>query len=143
MGPSASPADGGFRQPTAAPPEWWNNAALGVRVEQQDATLLLRLTGEFDWTGVGRVEAALERFPRQAIRRVVFDLRALSFLVAAGLRTILRANERSRTEPFDVVVVRPRGLANRVFTLTRAGEQLTMVDNPTPRVPANSVRRDG
>jgi hypothetical protein len=26
--------------------------------------------------------------------------------------------------------VRPRGIANRVFTLTRAGEALSMVDEP-------------
>jgi hypothetical protein len=29
-----------------------------------------------------------------------------------------------------LVVVRPRGTANRVFTLTRVGEELTMVDEP-------------
>jgi hypothetical protein len=32
-----------------------------------------------------------------------------------------------------VVVVRPRGRANRVFTLTRAGEQLSIVDQPEAR----------
>jgi len=43
--------------------------------------------------------------------------------------TILRANEWARTEPFEVVVVRPRGLVSRLFTLTRAGEQLTILDH--------------
>jgi hypothetical protein len=40
----------------------------------------------------------------------------------AGLRTILRADARGRAEAFEVVVVRPLGTANRVFTPTRAGK---------------------
>ncbi len=103
--------------------------ALALAVEQDGATLYLRLRGEFDRAGVGRVEAALER-AAALTSRVVFDLRGLSFLDLAGLKTILRAEERSHSEPFDVVVVRPRGLINRIFTLTRAGERLTLVDKP-------------
>jgi anti-anti-sigma factor len=103
--------------------------ALALGVEQHGSTLYLRLSGEFDVAGVGRVEAALGR-AAAITRRIVFDLRALSFLDLAGLRTILRADERSSSELFEVVVVRPRGLANRVFTLTRVGEHLTLVDSP-------------
>ena len=65
-----------------------------------------------------------------SLKRVVFDLRAVCFLDLAGLRTILRADARGRAEAFEVVVVRPRGTANRVFTLTRAGEQLNIVNEP-------------
>ncbi|MDQ3675660.1 MAG: STAS domain-containing protein, partial [Actinomycetota bacterium] len=74
----------------------------------------------------------LERVSDAYTRHVVFDLRELSSLDFAGLHTILRANERARSAAFDLVVVRPRGLANRVFTLTRAGEQLNMVDRASP-----------
>ena len=102
--------------------------AFSLAVEEEGATLYLRLTGEFAWGYIGRVEAALERVCASTTRRVVFDLRELSFLDLAGLKTILRANERARVERFDVVVVRPKGYLNRVFTLTRAGERLTMVD---------------
>ncbi len=100
---------------------------LGVR--RDGTTLDLRLTGMFDWRCVGRVEAALERFAGEQTRRVVFDLRALGSLDMAGLRTLLRANERARTERFEVIVVRPTGSVNRIFTLTRAGEELTFVDS--------------
>ncbi|MDQ3720878.1 MAG: STAS domain-containing protein [Actinomycetota bacterium] len=100
-----------------------------MRVEQQGTTLLLRLMGEFDRACVARVEAALERVSAAHTRRVVFDLHGLSFLDSGGLMTILRANERARTEPFDVVVVRPQGLVSRLFTLTRAGDQLTILDD--------------
>jgi anti-anti-sigma factor len=93
--------------------------------------LYLRLMGEFDLAAVGRVESALDRvFQTPTTSRVVFDLRQLIFMDAAGLRTILRANERARAGAFELVVVRPRGTANRVFTLTRAGLELSMVDEP-------------
>jgi anti-anti-sigma factor len=117
-----------------------------LAVEDSGTTSYLRLTGEFDLSEVGRVESALDRvFKAPALRRIVFDLRRLVFLDAAGLRTILRANDRARAAAFDLVVVRPRGSANRVFTLTRAGLELSMVDEPAlptaPRPPASRPAR--
>ena len=135
MGLNPSPARGLSRQPVHRTPESWSSRALGIGVEQHAETFLLRLTGEFDWACVGRVEAALERVS-EATRHVVFDLQGLTFLDSRGLRTILRANERARDERFDVVVVRPRGLASRLFTLTHAGEKLTMVDRVRRRARA-------
>ena len=102
-----------------------------LAVEEQGRTLFLRPSGEFDLAAVGRVENALGRvFEVASTSRVVFDLRRLTFLDSAGLRTILRANERARAGAFELVVVRPRGTANRIFTLTRVGEELRMVDEP-------------
>jgi anti-anti-sigma factor len=104
---------------------------LILAVEESASTLRLRLTGDFDAGGVGAVEHALDRLcEAPAPRRVVFDLRGLAFLGLAGLRTILRADARGRAEAFEVVVVRPRGIANRVFTLTRAGKRLRIIDAP-------------
>jgi anti-anti-sigma factor len=106
---------------------------LILAVEESDSTLRLRLTGDFDRAGVGAVENALHRV-REAppTRRVVFDLRGLAFLDLAGLRTILRTDAQGRAEAFEVVLIRPRGTANRVFTLTRAGERLSIIDEPEP-----------
>ena len=102
-----------------------------MTVEESDSTLLVRLAGDFDLAGVGPVENALDRLSRTPVlRRLVFDLRGLTFLDISGLHTILRAHARGRAEAFEVEVVRPRGLANRVFTLTQAGKQLGMVDEP-------------
>ena len=100
-----------------------------LTVRRGAATLLLRVAGEFDLATVGAVEAALDRL-RALTRHVVFDLRDVSFLDLAGLMTMIRANERSHNAPFDVQIVPPVGLARRVFTLTRAGSELTMLDRP-------------
>lgn len=75
------------------------------------------------------MERALEAFRDLPLEHVVFDLSGLTFLDFAGLRTILSVHRRAQSEAFAVTVVRPRGLANRVFTLTRAGEILTMADD--------------
>ena len=127
---STSASAGGEPAGLSAPPPTnsLESGEFGLGVEQEGATLYLRLTGEFDRACAGRVETTLER-AAALTRRVVFDLRGLSFLDLGGLKAIFRANERSRSGPFDVVVVRPRGLANRIFTLTRARERLTLVNN--------------
>jgi anti-anti-sigma factor len=102
---------------------------LLVAVEDSNSTLCLRLMGDFDGTGVGAVEQALGRLcDAPAPRRVVFDLRGLAFIGLAGLRTILRTDAQGQANGFEVVVVRPRGIANRIFTLTRAGERLSILD---------------
>jgi anti-anti-sigma factor len=106
-----------------------DTAHFHLTIEGSGATFCLCPVGELDLAAVGSVENALDRVLRApATRRVVFDLRRLTFLDAAGLATILRANDRARAQAFELVVVRPRGIANRVFTLTRAGQELNLVD---------------
>jgi anti-anti-sigma factor len=91
----------------------------------------LRLVGDFDRAAVGRVERALDHvFRAPPSDQVVIDLRQLTFLDTAGLLTLLRTHDRARACAFELVVARPRGSANRVFTLTRVGGVLSMVDEP-------------
>jgi anti-anti-sigma factor len=104
-----------------------------LTVEEAGTTSCLRPAGEFDLAAVGQLERALDRvFHAPMTRRIVFDLRGLTFLDGAGLRTILRANDRARAGAFELVVVRPLGAVNRVFTLTRAGQELNMVNKLDP-----------
>jgi anti-anti-sigma factor len=113
-------------------------SSLKLAVREVGATLHLRLGGDFDLAGVGAVESALGRLSRAPVpKRVVFDLRGLAFLDSAGLRTIESTNARGRAEAFEVVIVRPRGNANRFVALTRAGKRLTTVDESegTPMAP--------
>ncbi len=106
-----------------------DSSILTLSVTETDGTVVLRLDGEFDLAAVGPAENVLDQALRSPTpARLVFDLRDLEFLDLSGLRTILRASERGRGLGCEVVVVRPRGTANRVFTLTRAGEELKMVD---------------
>ena len=139
MGPDVSSGGGPTRTPAAPPQPPLASHSFTLAVEEQGATHYLRMLGEFDGACVARMEAALERCFEANIERVVLDLSALGFLDSAGLRAILRANERARGAAFELVVVRPRGFANRIFTLTRAGEQLNLVD-PASRTNGRSQR---
>ena len=112
-----------------------------LRTERRGTTLLLRLRGEFDWCASGHVEAALDEAARVATQHIVFDLRQVTFIDMAALSALLRAEEHSRAKPFDVCVVPPAGRARRVFTLTRAGAALTLVDEipALPRAPGGGL----
>jgi anti-anti-sigma factor len=110
-----------------------------LSLNESEERAQLRLVGEFDRGTVRRVERALDHaFRARPTEQVVIDLRLLTFLDSAGLLTLLRAHERARACALDLVVARPRGIANRVFTLTRAGEVLTMVNEPEPMASAPS-----
>jgi anti-anti-sigma factor len=90
--------------------------------------LVLRIVGDLELAGIGQVMAALDRVDVARTTQVVFDLREVAFLDIAGLKTILRANDYCRDHHIAVTVMKPRGLASRVFTLTRAHLELELVD---------------
>ena len=117
----------GAREEPAVRPE----GHFQLRLEESGERAHLRLVGEFDRAAVGRVERVLDDvFRAPPTKEVVIDLRLLTFLDTAGLVTLLRTHDRARACSFELVVARPRGTASRVFTLTRAGEVLSMVDEP-------------
>lgn len=104
------------------------HAYFSVEAQREGSTLFLALAGEFDWAVSGHVEGALAKACEVSIEHVVFDLSALTFIDLTGLKVILKTNEGAPARGFHVTVVRPRGLANRIFTLTRAAETLEIVD---------------
>jgi anti-sigma B factor antagonist len=102
---------------------------LRLTVEDSASTFVLRIAGDLNLAGVGQVMAALDRLDVARTTELVFDLRELAFLDLAGLKTILRANDYCRNHHIPVTVIKPRGLASRVFTLTRVHVELDLVDS--------------
>jgi anti-sigma B factor antagonist len=115
---------------SARPPPY--PGPLKLSVEESGTTLVLRMAGDLDLSGVGQVMNALDRLEVGRTTQLIFDLRELAFLDLAGLRTILRANDHGRGHDIAVKVIKPRGLASRVFTLTRVHLELHLVDSLTP-----------
>lgn len=101
---------------------------FNVEAHRNGSTLFLSLAGEFDWTVTDEVTAAVERAYDIPVEHVIFDLSGLTFIDITALKVILRAHERAPSYGYHLTVVRPRGLANRIFTLTRAAETLEIVD---------------
>ena len=104
--------------------------SLGAR--REGTTLRLSLAGEFDRSAAGAVERALAETWDVPTDRIVVDLSEVTFLDAAGLRALLSAKRQAREGHLRMAVVRPRGYANRLFTLTRAGEVLPTVEDGVP-----------
>lgn len=100
---------------------------LGTRWD--GTKLWVSLTGEFDRAAVGEVERALERAWNALTDEVVLDLRNVSFLDVAGLKLLLRARQAAGDRHLSMAIFRPRGHASRIFTLTRTGEMLGLVDH--------------
>lgn len=103
---------------------------LKVTIERSGSTRLLRIAGELDMATAGQVQAALDRLDLDAATLVILDLRELDFLDVAGLKTILRADHCCRSHQARLTVIKPRGFAGRLFTLTRAHCELDLTDPP-------------
>ena len=101
---------------------------LRLTIENTASTLVLRIAGDLDLAGVGQLMAALDRLDVAHTAELVLDLREVAFLDLAGLTTVLRANDYCKSHHIAVTVIKPRGSASRVFTLTRARLELHLVD---------------
>jgi anti-anti-sigma factor len=113
---------------------------LVLAVEDYDSTLLVRVGGDLDLATVGQVTTALDQLEFERTTLLVLDLQELAFLDLAGLRTILRANEHCKKHQIRFTVIKPRGLASRVFTLTSVHRELDLVDS---RALGHGIDTDG
>lgn len=110
----------------------------GVAVEQQfslgsrrdRATLRVSVAGRLDRSTVHKLEKALDDTWDVPTDRVVLDLSKVSYLDGAALRTLFRAKKQAREGHLSMAIVRPRGYLGRIFTLTRVGEVLSVVERP-------------
>lgn len=105
-----------------------SHAPVQVRVERYATVTTLHLSGEFDLWAVDQVERRFERALDAVTDQVVFDLRGVTFLDLCGLKLLLRADARARSEAFAVAVVPPPGVAARIFAAVDAGRRLALLD---------------
>lgn len=89
----------------------------------------IELRGELDLSTVGKVESELDQAEARQPPLIVLDMTGLTFLDSTGLRLVVTADERARGEGRRFVIVRGPDTVNRVFTITRLGERLDIVDD--------------
>jgi anti-sigma B factor antagonist len=75
------------------------------------------------------VQEELRRVEASSPATLVVDLSKLTFLDSTGLRCIVTADERARSEGRRIVIVRGPDAVQRVFAITRLEERLEMVDD--------------
>jgi anti-anti-sigma factor len=102
---------------------------LEVETEDRNGLVHVALVGELDLSTVAKVQEELRRVEASAPATLVVDLSKLTFLDSTGLRCIVTADERARTDGRRIVIVRGPDAVQRVFAITRLDERLEMVDD--------------
>lgn len=102
---------------------------LDVRTEDRNGLAHVALVGELDLSTVAKVQEELRRVEASSPATLVVDLSKLTFLDSTGLRCIVTADERARSEGRRIVIVRGPDAVQRVFTITRLDDRLEMVDD--------------
>jgi anti-anti-sigma factor len=105
---------------------------LELRIEQDQGTPRLVLSGELDLASAEELDANLKRVEESEPALLVLDLRELEFMDSTGLRTVIAADARARERGGRLVVVRAPEEVDRVFKLTRMDQHLEVVDEPPP-----------
>ena len=105
--------------------------SLELRSERNADEQVIALAGELDLDGAQRVSQELQRAEAAKIRRIVLDLSHLEFIDSSGVRLILEADARSRTDGGRLELVRGPRPVHRVFELTGTSDRLPFVDGPS------------
>jgi anti-anti-sigma factor len=108
--------------------------SFAIETTRAGATIRIAVLGELDLATAPALEDALTQAGADA-RLVVLDLRGLSFLDSTGLRTVLQADARARSDGHDLLVVRGPQAVHRVFTLAGVDGVVPLVDAPPDDAP--------
>lgn len=84
---------------------------LEVRSERRADRHVIALTGELDIDGADRVTQELLRAEATDARQIVLDLSGLTFMDSSGIRLIIEADARSRSNGHRLALIRgPRAV---------------------------------
>jgi anti-anti-sigma factor len=105
-------------------------ASLEVRTERRDDRLLITLAGELDLVNVPGWEEQLGEFEADSPGTLILDLRGITFIDSTGLRAVISADQRARSDGRRLVVVRGAEAVDRLFAVTQLEQRLELVDDP-------------
>jgi anti-sigma B factor antagonist len=87
----------------------------------------VRVTGELDIATAPQLEQTLRKAQLRA-RRVVLDLRELTFMDCAGINVVVAASNHARQAGVHLVLVRGPSHVDRLFGLTGTSDAVKIVD---------------
>lgn len=97
-------------------------------VEAIGSTTVVRPAGELDIVSTEVFDAAVQEAVSGPNRRIVIDLRDLTFMDSTGLRLMLKWDAFSRGDGYDIEFVRGPEVVDRLLALTRLDRHFTFVD---------------
>ena len=103
---------------------------LDVTTEQHPGQARVVLIGELDIASSEGLENELAAIEADSPGTLVLDLRRVEFIDSTGLRALVAADERARSEGRRLAVVRGPNAVERLLALTQLDQRLEIVDDP-------------
>lgn len=110
---------------TPAPPSSFGE--LTVSTERDDDVVTIRLAGELDIATAERVERVLQEAEAGDAGTIILDLSGLTFMDSTGIRLVLGAHARSRSDSNRLGLRRGSPAVQRVFDLSGVADTLPFV----------------
>jgi len=101
---------------------------LAVRSRREDDVHTIALAGEMDLANAPDVERELIRVEATNATKIVIDLSELTFMDSTGIRLLITAHARSRTDGDRLLLVRPPARVFRVLTIAGVDGLLPFAD---------------
>ena len=103
---------------------------LDVTTEQHPGQTRIVLIGELDIASSEGLENELAAIEADSPETVVLDLRRVEFIDSTGLRALIAADQRARSEGRRLAVVRGPNAVERLLAVTQLDQRLEIVDDP-------------
>jgi anti-anti-sigma factor len=103
---------------------------LDVTTEQHPGQARVVLIGELDIASSEGLENELAAIEADSPETVVLDLRRVEFIDSTGLRALIAADQRARSEGRRLAVVRGPNAVERLLAVTQLDQRLEIVDDP-------------
>ena len=101
---------------------------LEVRALREKHRYVIALEGELDIDGVDRVTTELRRAEASDATQIVLDLSQLRFIDSSGVRLVLEAEVRSRSNSNRLRLIRGPAAVQRVFVLSGVEDRMPWVE---------------
>lgn len=101
---------------------------LSVRSFRDDDVHTIAIAGEMDLSNAAEVERELVRAEATNATRIIIDLSELTFMDSTGIRLLITAHARSRTDGDRLMLVRPPARVFRVLTIAGVDELLPFAE---------------
>jgi anti-anti-sigma factor len=104
---------------------------LSISVERRDGAVIVALHGEVDISETDSIQQALASVEKDQPAVMVLDLRDLTFLDSTGLRLVLDADARARSEGRRLALVPGPDVVHRVFQIALLDKRLEFIEDLT------------
>ena len=103
---------------------------LDVTTEQHPGQTRVVLIGELDIASTQMLENELSAIEANSPGTLVLDLRRVEFIDSTGLRALIAADERARSDGRRLAVVRGQNAVERLLAVTQLDQRLDIVEDP-------------